>query len=140
MSKSKCTLSPTWSSRYLAAGYTLQVTCRQVSKWRSGDGVFRRRPCACLLQKFSKIINKTDAYSYSTRMWADAQRDGPPAEYRWRPLHNAAKFFCISPSHPGQLSLLPSAELEMSTRQSAVMLCGWEVKAGSARMVHSTCG
>jgi len=27
-----------------------------------------------------------------TRMWANAQRDGRPAEYRWRPLLNAAKF------------------------------------------------
>jgi len=27
-----------------------------------------------------------------TRMWADAQRDGRSAEYRWRPLFNAAKF------------------------------------------------
>ena len=26
------------------------------------------------------------------RMWAYAQRDGHPAEYRWRPLLNAAKF------------------------------------------------
>jgi len=25
-------------------------------------------------------------------MWAEAQRDGRPAEYRWRPLFNAAKF------------------------------------------------
>jgi len=25
-------------------------------------------------------------------MWADAQRDGRPAEYRWRPLFNAVKF------------------------------------------------
>jgi len=25
-------------------------------------------------------------------MWADAQRDGHPAKYRWRPLFNAAKF------------------------------------------------
>ena len=25
-------------------------------------------------------------------MWAKAQRDGRPAEYRWRPLFNAAKF------------------------------------------------
>jgi len=25
-------------------------------------------------------------------MWADAQRDGRPAEYRCRPLFNAAKF------------------------------------------------
>ena len=24
------------------------------------------------------------------RMWANAQRDGRPAEYRWRPLLNAA--------------------------------------------------
>jgi len=29
---------------------------------------------------------------YITRMWANAQRDGRPAEYRWRPLFNAAKF------------------------------------------------
>jgi len=27
-----------------------------------------------------------------TGMWANAQRDGRPAEYRWRPLFNAAKF------------------------------------------------
>jgi len=27
-----------------------------------------------------------------TRMWANAQRDGHPAEDRWRPLFNAAKF------------------------------------------------
>jgi len=25
-------------------------------------------------------------------MWANAQRDGRPDEYRWRPLLNAAKF------------------------------------------------
>ena len=25
-------------------------------------------------------------------IWANAQRDGRPAEYRWRPLFNAAKF------------------------------------------------
>ena len=25
-------------------------------------------------------------------MWANAQRDGRPAQYRWRPLFNAAKF------------------------------------------------
>jgi len=27
-----------------------------------------------------------------TRMWANAQRDGRPVEYRWRPLFNAATF------------------------------------------------
>jgi len=29
---------------------------------------------------------------YILEMWANAQRDGRPAEYRWRPLFNAAKF------------------------------------------------
>ena len=28
-------------------------------------------------------------------MWANAQRDGRPAEYRWRPLFNAA--VCLTP-------------------------------------------
>jgi len=27
-----------------------------------------------------------------TRIWANAQRDGRPAEYRWRPQFNAARF------------------------------------------------
>jgi len=43
----------------------------------------------------------------------------------------------ISPSRQGQLSLLPSVGWEMSTSQSAVMLCGWGAKAG---MAYSTCG
>ena len=29
---------------------------------------------------------------YSTGMWANAQRDGRPAKFWWRPLFNAAKF------------------------------------------------
>jgi len=33
-----------------------------------------------------------DVDLYKTRMWANAQRDGRPTEYRWRPLFNAAKF------------------------------------------------
>ena len=27
---------------------------------------------------------------FELEMWANAQRDGRPAEYRWRPLFNAA--------------------------------------------------
>jgi len=30
--------------------------------------------------------------NFILEMWANAQRDGRPAEYRWRPLFNAAKF------------------------------------------------
>jgi len=35
---------------------------------------------------------KNSYIKYMTRMWANAQRDGRPAIYRWRPLFNAAKF------------------------------------------------
>ena len=28
---------------------------------------------------------------FVTKIWADAPRDGRSAEYRWRPLFNAAK-------------------------------------------------
>jgi len=37
-------------------------------------------------------IMKIRPFKKKTRMWANAQRDGRPAEYRWRPLFNAAKF------------------------------------------------
>ena len=33
-----------------------------------------------------------EAETYITRMWANAQPDGRPAEHRWRPLFNTAKF------------------------------------------------
>ena len=36
--------------------------------------------------KKKKLHFQTDL----TRMWANAQRDGRPAEYRWCPLFNAA--------------------------------------------------
>ena len=32
------------------------------------------------------------ALQQTTRVWANAQRDGRPAEYRWRPLFNDTKF------------------------------------------------
>ena len=43
-------------------------------------------------------------------MWADVQRDGHPAEYRWRPLLNAAVWLmstarvpCSNPDNIGEL-------------------------------------
>jgi len=35
--------------------------------------------------------NKT-AIKEQLEMWANAQRDGRPAKYRWHPLFNASKF------------------------------------------------
>jgi len=43
--------------------------------------------CDCLSIVLHLMQNKL-----YTRMWANVQRDGRPAEYRWRPLFNAAKF------------------------------------------------
>jgi len=39
------------------------------------------------MTKYEHNTNKTE-----TRMWANAQPDGHPAERSWRPLFNAAKF------------------------------------------------
>jgi len=42
-----------------------------------------------------KVISTISDHNFvaKTRMWANAQRDGRPAEYRWRhPVLNAAKF------------------------------------------------
>ena len=35
----------------------------------------------------------TDENETKLEMWANAQRDGRPVEYRWRPLFNAAVWF-----------------------------------------------
>jgi len=40
----------------------------------------------------SSIIIIISSSSNITRMWANAQRDGRPAEHRWRPPFNTAKF------------------------------------------------
>jgi len=39
----------------------------------------------------NSIINK-NSKTQQTKMWANAQRDGHPAEYMWHPLFNNAKF------------------------------------------------
>ena len=38
------------------------------------------------------VNGKNGQSNLTTRMWANAQRNGRPAEYRWRPLFNPAKF------------------------------------------------
>jgi len=48
----------------------------------------------------------------------------------WVTVFGQANHLSISPSHLGQLSLLPYTGWEMSTGKSAMMLCGWGVKAG----------
>ena len=40
----------------------------------------------------TRFVQVKEYTQKETRMWANAQRDGCPAEHRWRPLFNAAKF------------------------------------------------
>ena len=49
-------------------------------------------------------------------MWANAQHDGRPAEHRWRPLFNAAKF--------GWRSLLACRALTLPRRETGWNLLG----------------
>ena len=46
------------------------------------------------LSPSAKNVSQSGVHSehLQTRMWANAQRDGRPAEYGWRPVLNAAKF------------------------------------------------
>ena len=52
----------------------------------SGTERQRIKCCHSAVQKYRENLKQY------TRMWANAQRNGRPAEYRWRRLFNAAKF------------------------------------------------
>jgi len=65
------------------------------NKWSQKFTVFRS------VISYLQSMELTDVSIYAivalakqkqTRMWANAQPDGRPAEHRWRPLFNAAKF------------------------------------------------
>jgi len=44
------------------------------------------------LQRKTSGFDSWQGTKNKTRMWANAQRDGRPVEYRWRPLFNTAQF------------------------------------------------
>jgi len=57
--------------------------------------LFRRLPftqCQAYSNTTVRAVLLIDDNKLTTRMWANAQRDGRPAEHRWRPLFNAANF------------------------------------------------
>ena len=59
----------------------VRQSCAMVPKWRFLRPVFP----ANRLQHISDLHSK-----FTLEMWANAQGDGRPAYYRWRPLFNAA--------------------------------------------------
>jgi len=48
--------------------------------------------CGSMVDIQSATAENRRGKKIELEMWANAQRDGRPAEYRWRPLFNAAKF------------------------------------------------
>jgi len=64
------------------------------------------------------MINKCDIWLGSL-LWLGRRGLG------WVTIFGRTNHLSISPSHPGQLSLLPSASRKISTSESAVTLCGW---------------
>jgi len=60
---------------------------RESGGQKSPSGVQGQRPGGGLGAK----PQKPEKHSKILEMWANAKRDGRPAEYRWRPLFNAAK-------------------------------------------------
>jgi len=66
----------------------LNMQWRWISMYR-----LKRRPSFGFESSVSSTLLRSNVIApVKTRMWANAQRDGRPAEYRWRPLFNAAKF------------------------------------------------
>jgi len=55
----------------------------------------------CTITQWNTIISpRYDQNTVKTRMWANAQCDGRPAYYRWRPLFNAAVWLTPTISVP----------------------------------------
>ena len=62
-------------------------SCGMVPRWRFLETYLGPEFAASRVQHLSDLHSK-----FTLELWANAQRDGRPAKYRWRPLFNAAKF------------------------------------------------
>jgi len=68
----------------------LVLALRLVELIENNDDVHTTRVSACV--HIAPTNTSRHRNASNTRMWANAQPDGRPAEHRWRPLFNAAKF------------------------------------------------
>jgi len=71
-------------------------------------------------------------------MWANAQRDGRPAEYRWRPLLNAAKFGWCPLLHRVSKNVPPLACYNFDTHEWILIFFGRNVtdKVGNQKTLY----
>ena len=86
--RADCIVSTLATERSVACRHT--TACRvPVAFAATADRQVRQRVETTVFAGFinTPTINQLE-------MWANGQRDGRPAEYRWRPLFNAAKFGC----------------------------------------------
>jgi len=63
--------------------------CRKLTASNSCDWMYSSMSCKPVT--ITLWNNKTEYKYWITRMWANSQPDGHPAEYRWCPVLNAAK-------------------------------------------------
>jgi len=76
--------------RRLACKTSLQLSQRFWLSYSFTSHTIQNRSFrGCSSQPISWLVLRKQK---STRMWANAQRDGRPAKHRWRPLFNATKF------------------------------------------------
>jgi len=66
-----------------------------------------------------------------SRMWANAQRDGRPAEHRWRPLFNAVEF--------GWRPLLDCCAVTLSRRDTCWNMMGCSKPANRSQPLVGLC-
>jgi len=63
-----------------------------ITNWPHGQLVIQPTCYTVNSTRHNSSHNQNLAKNRKLKMWANAQRDGCPAEYRWRPLFNVAKF------------------------------------------------
>jgi len=74
---------------------------RMIMNTPIGDKLFQnipRRVTKFRENRPRQVEKSVDGQKDETRMWTDAERDGRPAEYRWRPLRKFRNFIpCTTP-------------------------------------------
>jgi len=66
--------------------------CKFTAQFATAKTLTGTRSHHCFISTAEDELKKIFVEQMITRMWANAQRDGRPAEHSWRPLFNAAKF------------------------------------------------
>ena len=81
--------SSIYLSFFLALSQPSHIGCLPVPYFHTWCGLSANLQDRCRSETCCTLLAEIQD---ATRMWVSAQRDGRPAEYRWRPLFNAAKF------------------------------------------------